>query len=212
MLAEWTAECAHDDPIIEVPWSDPATGLHFIDLRANPYDVAEIHEADRYPALQRALRSLNATRSPVLTSKCDTWQLSAHQHADELSTLRLELDLDPEAATHGFSSYIDFLYRERSIFTSAHHQQQRLDSLTRRAERLHHPEAALAFVLRPALYAGSTLPIEGFAVTLYLRAAAHDATAATTIWCAALEDITALLRDPALNPAQASATIDAALR
>lgn len=207
MLSEWTAECQSDAPRIEVPWSDTATGLHFINLRAEPYDLPEVHEADRYPALQRSLRSLNAPRSPVLTSKCDVWFTSP----EELNPLQLELDLDPDHSACGISSYIDILWRERRIFASAHLQQQRLDRFIRRAERLPHPEVALHCVLRPAMYSLQT-PLEGFAVTLYLHALAHDRATAISRWSSALEDVTALLREGDLNTTQASATIDAAPR
>ena len=81
MLSEWTAECSLDAPTLVVPWSadesSAGAGAHFVDLRANPYDIAEIVEAERNITMARALRSLNATRSPFLTAKCDTWTLSA---------------------------------------------------------------------------------------------------------------------------------------
>jgi hypothetical protein len=58
MLSDWNAECSADAPTLVVPWEDPASGAHFVDLRANPYDIADIAEAERVPALGRALRSL----------------------------------------------------------------------------------------------------------------------------------------------------------
>ena len=64
MLAEWTAECTTDAPTLVVPWSDPNSAARYVDLRADPYDIAEIPEADHYPALGRALRSLERARQP----------------------------------------------------------------------------------------------------------------------------------------------------
>ncbi len=138
MLAEWSAECSHEDPVLVVPWSDPNDpNVHFIDLRDNPYDLDHLPEAERYPALMHALRALNAPRSPLFTAKCDAWPLSP----EELDALRLDLDptLGPELASAGFASYIDLLLRERSFFTSFHQNEQFLHRLMRRATSLDHP-------------------------------------------------------------------------
>lgn len=207
MLSEWTAECSEDDPTLVVPWSDPATGVRFLDLRSEPYDLAEVSEAERYPALGRALRSLNAPRSPVITVKCDAWPMPGLDHRDKLESLRLEMDLSPEEARFGFGSYIDVLWRERAVFASAHHQQDRLDRLVRRAARLPHAEAALEFVLRPAVLDFSG-PLEGFGCTVYLHALGPEPDIAQRRWELALEDVTALLRSRLLEPGRGSATID----
>jgi hypothetical protein len=215
MLSEWTAECSHDAPTLIVPWSqnqpenpsDPDNGPHFVDLRANPYDIAEIPEVEHNPTLARALRALNATRSPFLTAKCDTWTLPAADHPEALEALRLELMLPDDDTQFGYASYIDLLWRERSVFASAHQQQDRLDRIVRRAQRLQHPEAAFACVLRPALLDLSG-PLEGFAITLYLTALGSEPEIARRRWELALDDIIALLRGKELEPARGSATID----
>src|SRR6266550_2649712 len=102
MLAEWSVECAPDDPVLVVPWSsdpqsDPAahSASHFpvsrfVDLRENPYDLDHLPEAEQFPPLMHALRALNAARSPVFTAKCDAWPLGD----EELEQLRINLDLD----------------------------------------------------------------------------------------------------------------------
>jgi hypothetical protein len=208
MLAEWTAECTADAPTLVVPWSDPDSSARYIDLRSEPYDIAEIPEAEQYPALARALRSLNATRSPFLTAKCDVWRLSPTDEPEELEALRFELDMDPEESHAGIACYIDILWRDRTLFASAHQQREMLDRLTRRAERLDQRFAALACVLRPAMFDFEGSTVEGFAVTLYIRALGHDTASAITNWDAALEDITELLRGRDLAPSRTSATID----
>ncbi len=224
MLSEWTAECCLDAPVLVVPWSNQGagnlansgSGTRFIDLRANPYDVAELPEAEQNPCLARALRSLNATRSPFLTAKCDAWRLAVSdaepgadgEHREKLEALRLELMLPEEESGFGFASYIDLLWRERSVFASAHQQQDRLDRLVRRAQRLAHAEAALEFVLRPALldlYA----PLEGFSVTVYLTALGPEPEIARRRWELAMEDVVSLLRSKELEVTRGSATIDA---
>jgi hypothetical protein len=208
MLSEWTAECSHDSPTLVVPWSDPTSGARFIDLRAEPYDIAEIAEAEHNPTLGRALRSLNATRSPFLTAKCDAWELNSTENSEELESRRMELMLSEEDSAFGFGSYIDLLWRERSVFASAHQQQDRLDRIVRRAERLPHPEAVLEGILRPAVLDLNS-PLEGFSVSLYITAVGPEPEIARRRWELALDDIVTLLRSKELELARGSATIDA---
>ena len=196
MLTEWSAECATDDPVLVVPWDDPAdpTGnRRFIDLRENPYDLDQLPEAERYPALMHALRALNATRSPVFTAKCDAWPIDPGEDQAELTNLRFNLDLLPEESPNGFTSYIDLLWRERSIFASFHQQEQLLHRLTRHSAPLDHPYAMIDCVIRPALV-DLTGPQEGFAVSLYVKALGHDQPSAEQNWAAALDATVALLR------------------
>jgi len=196
MLSEWSVECSVDDPVLVVPWSDasdPLGNRRFVDLRENPYDLDHLAEAEQYPPLMHALRALNAARSPVFTAKCDAWPLDA----DELDTLRLDLDLSTDDTPAGFASYIDILWRERSIFASFHQQEQMLHRLTRYTTPLDHPYAMLDCVVRPALVdlAG---PQEGFAVSLYVKAAGHDPQTAEENWAAALDAVVSLLRSKEL--------------
>lgn len=207
MLAEWNAECSNDSTVLVVPWSDAASGLRFVDLRAEPYELPEIHEADHAPALGRALRSLNATRSPFLTAKCDVWPMNTETHPAELAVLSLELARGAEDAAFGYGAYIDLLFRERSIFASAHQHQEKLDKIVRRAARLEHEDVKLECILRPAvLDLGVTL--EGFAFSLYCFALGPDEETAVRRWEAALDDIVEVLRTREFEPARGAATID----
>jgi hypothetical protein len=190
MLSDWTAECGLDDPVLVVPWSDPDNlSRHFIDLRKNPYDLDWLEEAVQYPPLLHALRALNAPRSPVFTAKCDVWEIEA----DELDPLRLELDLIPEDAPSGIASYIDLLWRERSVFVSQHQHEQIIHRIERLAAPLEHHYAMLECILRPALVDLSG-PQEGFAISLYIKALGHDQISAEQHWGDALNDIATLLR------------------
>jgi len=193
MLATWSAECGADDPVLVVPWSDPS-GLRFVDLRENPYDLDHIPEAEMYPPLMQALRALNATRSPVFTAKCDAWIMTPA----ELETTQLNLDLPASEVPHGFASYIDLVWRERALFVSSHQQQQRLQRLGRLLEPLDHPYAAVENILRPA-FVDITGPQEGFAVSLYLKALGTDATHAYEHWSRALEATVTILRSKELS-------------
>lgn len=193
MLSEWSVECSADDPVLVVPWSDPSDSTgnrRFIDLRENPYDLDHLPEAERYPPLMHALRALNAPRSPVFTAKCDAWRLEE----DELNVLRVNLDLNADEAAAGFASYIDILWRERSLFASFHLQEQMLHRLTRHAAPLEHPYAMLDCILRPAMV-DLTGPQEGFALSLYVKAVGHDAPSAEANWASALDAVVAVLRN-----------------
>ena len=192
MLSEWSVACSAEDPVLVVPWSDPSdpTGnRHFIDLRENPYDLDHLPEVEQHAPLMHALRALNAPRSPVFTAKCDAWPLDQ----DELEDLRLNLDVLAEEAPDGFASYIDILWRERSIFVSFHQQEQLLHRLTRRAAPLDQPYAMLDCVLRPALV-DLTGPQEGFALSLYVKALGHDRQTAEENWASALGAAVTVLR------------------
>lgn len=193
MLSEWSVECSADDPVLVVPWSDPSdrTGnRRFIDLRENPYDLDHLPEAERFPPLMHALRALNAARSPVFTAKCDAWPLDA----EELNGLRVNLDVLAEEAAAGFGSYIDILWRERSIFASFHLQEQMLHRLSRHAAPLEHPYALLDCIIRPAMVDLAGPPQEGFAVSLYVKAVGHDSQSAEANWGSALDAVVAVLR------------------
>src|SRR6201996_7408080 len=207
MNAEWIAECSADAPVLIVPWSDADAGAHFVNLRSEPYSIAEIPEAERFPDLGRALRALNANRSPFLTAKCDAWPISPRDGADELELMRKELMLFEDEATYAFTSYIDLVWRERTIFASAHQQQDRLDRIARRAGKLAHAESMLQCVLRPAIV-DLGAPLEGFATTLYVTSLGSDAEIANRRWASALEDVVDLLRSREFEVNRTSATID----
>jgi hypothetical protein len=200
MLADWSVECAAEDPVLVVPWSangDPA-GPHFVDLRENPYDLDQIAEAEQFPSLLQALRALNVPRSPVFTAKCDAWVLDPEER-DELA-VELDLDLEdtsadsePQEPMTGFASYIDLVWRDRTIFASFHQSEQLLHRLTRLAAPLHHPAAMLDCVLRPALV-DFTGPQEGYSISLYIKALGPDLETARENWSSALQAVVGLLR------------------
>jgi hypothetical protein len=189
MLAEWCVECSAEEPVLVVPWKDPDGNAEFIDLRANPYDLHRIPEAEQHPPLMQALRALNATRSPVFTAKCDAWTLDL----EEMEQLRFNLDVSAADAPAGFASYIDLVWRERAIFTSFHQQEQRLQRLTRLAAAIDRTTAGMECVLRAALV-DLEGPQQGYAVSLYVQTVGVDAQSAWEEWGASLGDVVALLR------------------
>jgi hypothetical protein len=219
MVAEWSVACGADDPVLVVPWAagpeeivSSDLGPQFVDLRENPYDLDLIPEAEQHPSLMHALRALNAARSPVFTAKCDAWKMDDDEREEMLFVLapnQLDLDdapqnqpgrseLDAEHLLHGFSSYIDLIWRERAVFVSFHQQEQLLHRLARQAAALYLPHAALDCTLRPALVdlAG---PQEGFAVTLYVKALGADEGDAYRNWAEALAAAVGLVRSRDLS-------------
>ena len=194
MMSEWNAACGADDPVLVVPWSDPNMGARWVDLRRDPDALDEIAEADEHPALLAALRSMNGTRSPVFTAKCDAWTMDSV----ELAGTRDELLLDAEVAASGFSSYIDLLWRDRAAFTSRHRMAGLLDRAERFASELPYALAKLEWTLRPAVVDLEGAVAEGFAVTLYVKAVGVDATEAALRWDEALRAATRLLRSKEL--------------
>ena len=188
MLAEWSAECSDDDPVLVVPWRDPYSNAAFVDLRSRPYDFDHIPEAEQYAPLMHALRVLNGPRSPVFTAKCDVWNTSP----EELQLLREDL-FDESSANAGISSYVDILWRDRSIFGSFPRHEQILTRLVRLASSLEYPSSVLECVLRPAVIDFGS-PQEGHAVTLYVKSLGQDEEAALDEWGKSLIAAIALLR------------------
>jgi hypothetical protein len=98
MEADWEVEIG-GSAIIETLWPG------FIDLRVNPERAAELPEAASFPALAQALVTLNATGSPLWTSKCDLWPVPQGNFDPD------ELDAPPESV-HALACYIDLLPRD----------------------------------------------------------------------------------------------------
>jgi hypothetical protein len=189
MLAEWSVECAAEDPVLVVPWKDPDGKTGFVDLRSVPRDFDAVVEAEQHPPLMQALRALNATRSPVFTAKCDAWPLDS----EELEQLHLHLDARHDDAPAGFGSYIDMVWRDHSLFSSFHGQEQMLRLLTRLAAPVPRRWAALDCVLRPALLDMDS-PREGYTMSLYVKALGPSPQAAWKEWATALAAVVALIR------------------
>jgi len=195
MLSEWGAECGVDDPFIEVPWQSEDGTLRWVDLRADPDALDEIHEADEHPALLAALRTLNATRSPVFTSKCDAWAMDA----DEIASARIDLMLDEiiahEVAQAGMVSYIDLLWRERGVFASRHRAEQMLYRMDRLARDIPATLAKVEFILRPAVVDLDFGVQEGFGVTMYVKGCGVDRYEAEQRWGHAVREVARMVRN-----------------
>jgi hypothetical protein len=113
MEADWEVEIGGDAPVIQVRWSG------FIDLRLSPERAPQLPEAAQLPALADTLIRLNASSSPVWTSKCDVW------HPDTFDPD--ELDAPPGERNCFVACYIDLLPRDHQPWPG------HLDLIVRRA-------------------------------------------------------------------------------
>jgi hypothetical protein len=98
MEADWEFEVGGDAPIIEAHWEG------FIDLRRQPERTRNLPEAAQFPSLAEALARLNASDSPIWTSKCDLWpRLEVGEFDPD------ELDAMPGCTAYAMGCYIDLL-------------------------------------------------------------------------------------------------------
>jgi hypothetical protein len=100
MEADWEFEVGGDAPVIDARWP----GL--IDLQSTPDRAWDLPEVAHLPALAAALAKLNATSSPVWTSKCDVWAQLDLDACDPG-----ELDAPSGCFVHAMGCYIDLLPR-----------------------------------------------------------------------------------------------------
>ncbi len=73
MEADYSIELGPAAPALEIPWSDPDERLHYLDLRRQPDSIADIPEAQQFPALRHFLIEANSPLSAWQTAKCDVW-------------------------------------------------------------------------------------------------------------------------------------------
>jgi hypothetical protein len=97
MEADWEVEIGGQSPVIEAHWAG------FIDLGLASEHAQQLPEAAQLPALADTLIRLNASSSPVWTSKCDVW------HPDIFDPD--ELDAPPGRRNCAIACYIDLLPR-----------------------------------------------------------------------------------------------------
>lgn len=107
MVADWEFEIGGEAPVIEAWWPG------FFDLRRSPADVVEIPEAREIPILGDVLIRLNATHSPVWTSKCGVWANNDGELFDAD-----EFDAAPGGTAHTRGCYVDLLPRNKEQWPS----------------------------------------------------------------------------------------------
>ncbi len=185
MDADFSIELGREDPVLDLPWTDPAGRLAYVDLKRRPELLAAIEEAQRFPELGKFLRTMNSARSTVETAKCDAWV-----------TTELSAEEDIYHASHKFGSYVDLVFsdidgglalRELSLRRSfsAHERFAReLVDLVRRAPDM---MSAAEVCVRRCYFAEEGGVDEGFYCTLYVSGYGNDEARARQAWGVALK-------------------------
>src|SRR5947209_11726191 len=99
MDADYSVELGADDPVLDLPWSDPESRFEYFDLKSHPEMLARIPEVQKFPELGDFLRAVNSTASLFESAKCDVWSTQ---------------ELNPEEEIFGlpwkFASYVDLVF------------------------------------------------------------------------------------------------------
>jgi hypothetical protein len=162
MEADWEIEIGTDAPVIDGAWEG------CLDLRADPARVAEIGEADRFPALAESLVRLNAAASPVWTAKCDVWPVEAFDPD--------ELNADREASVTALGCYIDLLPTDAADFSTLDACAQWSQRLCLKLRSMPLRQCRVDAIVRRAFL---TSEFTGLGVTTYITGCGSDRSEAT---------------------------------
>lgn len=188
MDADWSIECAADDPFVVIPWRNVTGTVTYIDLRIFPDALLDIQEAAEHPALAAALRRWNQADSPVFTAKCDLWAYPADLFDAE--------DLPGFAFAQG--SYIDILQSDAVLFAGFPAAEAQLQKWTQAARATDVSDARCEWTLRRALIfppgkhpgePAETSGRQGFATSLYVWGYGPTPVAADAAWAQALHSL-----------------------
>jgi len=186
MDADFSIELGRDDPVLDLPWTDPAGKVAYLNLKRRPELMARIEEAERFPELGEFLRAMNWARSMVETAKCDAW-----------ATRELSAEEEIYDATHKFASYVDVVFSEIDVRLSSSRQ-----SLSRQSLSAHEQFARnLVELLRREPEVSSSAEVcvrrcyygeeggvrEGFYCILYVSGYGKDCASARQNWGAGLK-------------------------
>jgi hypothetical protein len=185
--SDWSVAAGVDDPLIEMPWSDAASDLTWVDLRVDHElqrsRIAALPEAAASPALARVLALLNAPRGLLMTAKCDRWTMS------EAELVELAETLDTPPAPYGYGSYTDVLMAYGVPMADFLLHEEWARTAARRCAGLNIPHARVEMVVRPAVKDG----VWGFGMSVYCYAHGADEPAAGIAWAEAIEQTTPIV-------------------
>jgi hypothetical protein len=187
METDWSVAAGADDPVIEVPWSDAASGLAWVDLRvdaeAQSACMSALPEVAASPAMAKALRLLNAPHGLLMTTKCDRWQMSDEDLA-ELADV-----LDAPAAAWGIGSYIDVLMAHAVPMSDFLMHEEWARTTARRCAAIPIDDSRVELVIRPA----HNDAVWGYGITMYCYAGGADEQHAEAAWSRAIEQAVPVL-------------------
>ena len=152
MEADWEFQIGGDAPVIEAYWSG------FVDLRAHPERAAELSECRELPGLADALVRLNASNSPVWTSKTDIF-IPERVDPDEM-------DASADEVAYAIACYIDLLQRTDRPWNNPAEAEQACRELCAGLRQKQLECCRIDIVVRKAVEAGKN----NLGATVYLTA------------------------------------------
>jgi hypothetical protein len=141
MDADYSVELGADDPVLEMPWSDPDGCLHYHDLRRQPETLLLIDEAAHYRELGEFLAAMNSSASVLQSAKCDVWPEKELNEAEQIYGVAMKL-----------ASYVDLLFCDgdtRFDFPAHESVARRVVQLLGRAPQI---SSAAEFIIRRCYY------------------------------------------------------------
>ena len=176
MDADYSIELGRDDPVLDLPWTDPSGKLAYFDLKRHPELLEKIEEARTHRELAELLTKLNSPRSAVESAKCDVW-----------STTELSAGEDIYNASRKFASYVDIVFSDiaqRSSFAFHEGFVKKLAELLRRAPEI---PSSVEICVRRCFFGGNVNVREGFYLTVYANGFGNNEAEARRNWAVALQ-------------------------
>ena len=171
MDADFSIELGREDPVLDFPWTDPASKLAYVDVKRRPELMASIEEAEAFPELGEFLRVMNSARSMVETAKCDAW-----------ATTELSAEEDVYDASHKYASYVDVVFSEIDARLSFSPHELFARKLVELLRRVPDTPSAAEVCVRRCFFAQQDGVRQGFYCTLYVSGYGNDKASARQNW------------------------------
>ena len=182
MDADFAVELGAEDETLEMPWTDEATGLHYVDLKRHPELLGEVEETKRSAELGDFLAAINSRSSALETAKCDFW---------------FTTELNPEEEIFGasgkFGSYVELLFSDERRFSFPEHERF-VKTLTQLLGKAPEISAAAEFLVRRCYFHVGEAVKEGLYITFYLFGYGDDEAQARERWDIGLKLVQNALR------------------
>jgi len=170
--ADWSVELGADDPVLEVPWTSPGGDLRFVDLRAHPNEIDRLAEVQHYPEMGEFLREMNGSASRLATVKCDVWESSEIEPAEEIF-----------GGSQKIGSYCDVIFRDEAARGSFDSHEQFVRALASRfREGAPELQSFAEWIVRRSLTARQADKVNGYAVTTFIFGYGMNAAGARQSW------------------------------
>jgi hypothetical protein len=111
MESSYSVELGSEDAVLELPWSDPAGQVRFVDTAADPTLVAEIPELQNNPELLDFLIRANDRSSGFTSAKCDVWSTEELEYEDVIFNASTKL-----------GGYVDLVFTDERRYSFEAHE------------------------------------------------------------------------------------------